>query len=193
MASFNPLQWGPYVEVTKLELSGLLRIQPKVFQDDRGWFFEPYNEARYQAAGVTERFVQDNHSRSSHGTVRGLHYQAAPGQAKLLRVTVGRILDVVADIRISSSTFGRWLAVELNAEKHEQLYIPVGFAHGFCVLSEAAEVLYKVSTLYDGSQERTITWNDPELGVKWPVENPVLSARDRNGESLASYRARMCQ
>ncbi|HMA97029.1 MAG TPA: dTDP-4-dehydrorhamnose 3,5-epimerase [Polyangiaceae bacterium] len=181
------------MEVTKLELSGLLRIRPKVFRDDRGWFFEPYNEARYLAAGVTDRFVQDNHSRSSYGTLRGLHYQAVPGQAKLVRVATGRILDVVADIRVGSSTFGRWVAVELDAEKHEQLYIPVGFAHGFCVLSEAAEVLYKVSTLYDGSQERTIAWNDPELGVKWPVEDPVLSERDRNGESLASYRARMCR
>lgn len=181
------------MEVTKLELSGPLRIRPKVFRDDRGWFFEPYNEARYHAAGVTDRFVQDNHSRSTYGTLRGLHYQAAPGQAKLVRVATGRILDVVADIRIGSSTFGRWVAVELDAEKHEQLYIPVGFAHGFCVLSEVAEVLYKVSTLYDGSQERTIAWNDPELGVQWPVEDPVLSERDRNGESLASYRARMCR
>lgn len=181
------------MEVTKLELSGLLWIRPKVFRDDRGWFFEPYNEARYLAAGVTERFVQDNHSRSSHGTLRGLHYQAAPGQAKLVRVAAGRILDVIVDIRIDSSTFGRWVAIELDAETHDQLYIPVGFAHGFCVLSEVAEVLYKVSTLYDGSQERTIAWNDPELDVKWPVEDPVLSERDRNGESLASYRARMCQ
>lgn len=181
------------MEVTKLELSGLLLIRPKIFLDERGWFFEPYNEARYHAAGITERFVQDNHSRSSQGTLRGLHYQAFPGQAKLLRVAAGRILDVVVDIRPSSSTFGRWLAVELDGESHEQLYIPVGFAHGFCVLSEVAEVLYKVSTLYDASQERTLAWNDPDIGVKWPVESPVLSARDCNGESLASYRARMCR
>jgi dTDP-4-dehydrorhamnose 3,5-epimerase len=162
-----------------------------VFRDTRGWFFEPYNEARYQSVGVSERFVQDNHSRSTKGTLRGLHYQGKPGQAKLVRVAVGRILDVVVDIRPESKTFGKWVGVELGSEHHEQLYVPVGFAHGFCVLSEEAEVLYKVSSPYDASEERTLAWNDPDIGVRWPVESPVLSARDLSGESFSAYRSRV--
>lgn len=179
------------MEVTRLELDGLLLVQPRVYRDDRGWFFEPYNEARYRRAGILDRFVQDNHSCSSRETVRGLHYQGSPGQVKLLSVTVGAVLDVAVDIRVDSPTFGRWLAVELDAERHNQLYIPIGFAHGFCVLSEEAQVMYKVSALYDPAEERTIAWDDPEIGVKWPVRNPVLSPRDRSGESLAAYRARV--
>jgi dTDP-4-dehydrorhamnose 3,5-epimerase len=179
------------VETTELNLPGLLLIKPQVFRDERGWFFEPYNEARYSQVGVKDRFVQDNHSRSTKGTVRGLHYQNAPGQSKLVRVTVGRILDVAVDIRPGSATFGKWLGVELEAERHEQLYIPIGYAHGFCVLSDVAEVLYKVSSLYDAKEERTLVWNDPEVGVRWPVESPVLSARDCLGESLAEYRKRV--
>lgn len=181
------------MEVTKLELSGPLLLQPRVFRDDRGWFFEPYNEARYRAAGITERFVQDNHSHSTRGTVRGLHYQGSPGQSKLLTVAVGRILDVAVDIRIDSPSFGRWVAVELDAERHNQLYVPIGFAHGFCVMSDVAEVMYKVSALYDAAEERTIAWNDPDIGVKWPLQDPVLSARDQAAESLASYRKRMAR
>lgn len=179
------------MEVTKLELPGVLLLQPRVFLDDRGWFFEPYNQARYRAVGITEQFVQDNHSRSTRGTVRGLHYQRSPGQAKLLTVAFGKILDIVVDIRTDSRDFGRWLAVELDAERHNQLYVPVGFAHGFCVLSDAAEVMYKVSALYDAAEERTIAWNDPDIGVKWPVQDPVLSVRDQAGESLADYRKRL--
>jgi dTDP-4-dehydrorhamnose 3,5-epimerase len=140
---------------------------------------------------MPERFVQDNHSRSSLGTLRGLHYQAIPGQTKLIRVVSGRIFDVAVDIRIGSATFGKWFGMELDAVRHEQLYIPVGFAHGFCVLSESAEVVYKVSTVYNAAQERTISWNDPEIGIQWPVEKPLLSTRDQSGESLAEFRKRV--
>jgi dTDP-4-dehydrorhamnose 3,5-epimerase len=179
------------LETIELDLPGLLLIRPKVFRDARGWFFEPYNEVRYQQVGVKERFVQDNHSRSTKGTLRGLHYQGVPGQAKLMRVAVGRIFDVAVDIRPGSATFGKWASAELGAEHHEQLYIPIGFAHGFCVLSDDAEVLYKCSSPYDASEERTLAWNDPDIAVNWPVENPVLSARDCAGESLAAYRKRV--
>jgi dTDP-4-dehydrorhamnose 3,5-epimerase len=178
------------VETIELELSGLRLIRPRVFRDDRGWFFEPYNQARYQQAGVTARFVQDNHSCSTAGTVRGLHYQRVPGQAKLVHVVRGRILDIVVDIRPASATFGKWTSVELSAENHEQLYVPIGFAHGFCVLSVEAEVLYKVSSPYEAAEERTLAWDDPDIGVNWPVVAPVLSARDRAGESFAAYRQR---
>jgi dTDP-4-dehydrorhamnose 3,5-epimerase len=179
------------LETIALELSGLLLIRPKVFRDERGWFLETFEEARYREIGVSERFVQDNHSRSTKGTLRGLHYQGIPGQAKLVRASVGRILDVAVDIRPDSPTFGKWVGVELSAENHEQLFVPIGFAHGFCVLSDVAEVQYKVSAPYDAKEERTIAWNDPDIGVLWPVESPVLSARDCAGESLAAYLKRV--
>jgi len=179
------------VEVTQLDLQGLVLIRPRVFNDTRGWFLESYNAARYAEAGVVDRFVQDNHSRSAQGTLRGLHYQEHPGQSKLVSVAVGRILDVAVDIRPASPTFGKWTSVELDADTHAQLYIPIGFAHGFCVLSDVAEVMYKVSSLFDAGQERTLSWDDPEIGVVWPVESPVLSARDCQGESFAAYRQRV--
>jgi dTDP-4-dehydrorhamnose 3,5-epimerase len=179
------------MEVTELELSGLLLIRPKVFRDERGFFFEPYNLSRYERAGICDTFVQDNHSRSARGTLRGLHYQGKPGQAKLIRVTEGRILDVAVDIRPGSETFGRWTAVELTGDSHEQLYVPVGFAHGFAVLSDSADVMYKVSSVYDAAEERTIAWNDPEIGVDWRIAEPILSARDRAGEAFADFRRRV--
>jgi dTDP-4-dehydrorhamnose 3,5-epimerase len=178
------------VEVKRLKLEGLRVISPKVFRDERGFFLEPYNKAKYQAAGINEEFVQDNHSRSVARTLRGLHYQGKPGQAKLVRVAVGSIVDVAVDIRPDSPTFGQWEAVELTAERHEQIYVPVGFAHGFCVTSETAEVLYKVSSPYDAKEEFTISWNDPELAVAWPVKDPILSARDKAGESFADFKRR---
>jgi dTDP-4-dehydrorhamnose 3,5-epimerase len=178
------------VHVTDFYLEGLKLVRPATFGDDRGFFQETYNAARYASAGIAEVFVQDNHSRSVKGTLRGLHYQSHPGQAKLVRVTLGRIWDVAVDIRIGSKTFGQWHGVELDDQKREQLFIPVGFAHGFCVLSEAAEVQYKCSALYDASTECSIDFADPELGVKWPVDQPLLSARDQKAESFASFRAR---
>jgi dTDP-4-dehydrorhamnose 3,5-epimerase len=179
------------VRIQNLDLEGLLLISPDIFGDDRGFFLETYNAPRYAEAGIRETFVQDNHSRSIKGTLRGLHYQSQPGQAKLVRVTLGRIFDVTVDIRPGSPTFGRWQGVELDAEKREQLFIPVGFAHGFCVLSDAAEVQYKVSTPYDAKTECSINYCDADLAVRWPVEAPILSARDMQAESFASFRARV--
>ena len=179
------------MEVVDLSLSGLRQIRPRVFGDDRGFFMESYNAERYASAGIDTEFVQDNHSRSVKDTVRGLHYQSTPGQAKLVRVIAGRILDVAADIRPNSPTFGKWEGVILDAEQHLQLFIPLGFAHGFCVLSEVAEVLYKVSSSYDPETERSIRWDDPEIGVQWPVKEPLLSSRDIEAESFAEFRRRV--
>ncbi len=179
------------MKVIDLELSGLKLIQPTVFADQRGFFLETYSEPRYRAAGIEVGFQQDNHSRSAKGTLRGLHYQSKPGQAKLVRVATGRIWDVAVDIRPDSSTFGRWHALELNDTERQQLFVPVGFAHGFCVLSDFAEVQYKVSTPYDPATECGIAYSDPDLNVQWPVASPILSARDQQAESFASYRARV--
>ncbi len=179
------------MKVIDLELAGLKLISPAVFGDERGFFLETYSEPRYHAVGITVPFAQDNHSRSIKGTLRGLHYQSTPGQAKLVRVSLGRIWDVAVDIRPDSPTFGRWRAVELDDQKREQLFVPVGFAHGFCVLSDFAEVQYKVSTPYEASTECGIAYDDPELKVAWPISAPLLSARDRQGESFASFRARV--
>ncbi|MEI9937239.1 MAG: dTDP-4-dehydrorhamnose 3,5-epimerase [Pseudomonadota bacterium] len=179
------------MRVIDLELSGLKLIQPAVFGDERGFFLETYNAPRYREAGIGTTFEQDNHSRSVKGTLRGLHYQSSPGQAKLVRVSLGRIWDVVVDIRPESSTFSRWLAFELDDQKREQLFVPVGFAHGFCVLSEFAEVQYKVSTPYDAKTECGLDYADPDLKVSWPVTSPLLSARDQQAESFASFRARV--
>ncbi len=178
------------MKVTELGLCGLKLIQPTVFAAGRGFFLETYNEPRYRAAGISEHFQQDNHSRSPKGSLRGLHYQSAPGQAKLVRVAIGRIWDVAVDIRPKSSTFGRWQAVELDDQERQQLFVPLGFAHGFCVLSEFADVHYKVSAPYDAATECGISYADPDLNISWPVASPLLSARDRQAESFASYRAR---
>jgi dTDP-4-dehydrorhamnose 3,5-epimerase len=181
------------MQVTDLALEGLMLIRPDVFGDERGFFLETYNAVRYAEVGIVENFQQDNHSRSIKGTLRGLHYQSQPGQAKLVCVTLGRIWDLALDIRPESKTFGQWQGVELDAEKREQLFVPVGFAHGFCVLSEFAEVQYKVSAPYDAKTECSISWADPELAVRWPVEQPLLSARDQQAESFARFRARVAR
>ena len=181
------------MKVRDADLPGLKLIQPDVFGDERGFFLVTYNAERYAAAGIDVTFVQDNHSRSVKDTLRGLHYQSHPGQAKLMGVVVGRVFDVAVDIRPKSPTFGRWHGVELDAVKREQIFIPVGFAHGFCVLSDAAEVVYKVSALYDAATERSINYADPELAVSWPVKTPLLSERDRRAESFAALRARLAR
>jgi dTDP-4-dehydrorhamnose 3,5-epimerase len=178
------------MEIIDLPLAGAKLIRPRVFRDARGFFFESYSQPRYVAAGVAETWVQDNHSCSTKGTLRGLHYQSQPGQAKLVRVTLGRIFDVLVDIRPESPTFGRWHGEQIDAETHQQLYVPIGFAHGFAVLSDLAEVQYKVSSPYDGATECAIRWNDPELGVAWPVAEPILSQRDQTSESFADFRKR---
>jgi dTDP-4-dehydrorhamnose 3,5-epimerase len=179
------------MQVVDLPLAGAKLIRPRVFRDARGFFFESYSQERYRAAGMLETWVQDNQSSSRQGTLRGLHYQSSPGQAKLVRVTRGRIFDVLVDIRPSSATFGQWHGEEIDAEEHSQLYIPVGFAHGFGVLSDVAEVHYKVSTPYDGSTECSIRWNDPEIGVRWPIAQPILSERDQTSELFAAFKARL--
>lgn len=179
------------VKVIDLELAGLKLIQPTVFADDRGFFLETYSWPRYRAAGIDVSWEQDNHSRSVKGTLRGLHYQSHPGQAKLVRVSLGRIWDVVVDIRPESSSFGHAHGLVLDDQKREQLFVPVGFAHGFCVLSDFAEVQYKVSTPYDATSECSLNFADPELMIDWPVTSPLLSARDQQAESFASFRARV--
>lgn len=174
------------LEQTPLE--GLVLIHPAVFPDDRGWFYESYNSEKFAALGIHTPFVQDNHSKSVQGTLRGLHFQTEPGQAKLVRCTQGRIWDVAVDIRPQSPTFGKWHAVELNDENKAMFLIPVGFAHGFCVLSETAEVQYKCSSVYNGATEAGIAWDDPDFAVDWPVKNPLLSKRDLGNQSFAEYR-----
>jgi dTDP-4-dehydrorhamnose 3,5-epimerase len=173
------------MDVVDLPLEGLKLIRPRVFADERGFFLESYEEHRYAEAGIDCRFVQDNHSRSSRGVVRGLHYQSHPGQAKLVRVATGRIFDVAVDIRPDSPTFGRWHGEWLDDSDHAQLLVPIGFAHGFGVTSEVADVLYKVSAPYDPATERGLRFDDPDIGIEWPVANPVLSERDREAESFA--------
>lgn len=167
------------MDAVDLELRGLKLLSPKIFGDERGFFFESYRQPLYAAAGISEIFVQDNVSFSRKDSVRGLHYQEIPGQAKLVSCLQGTIWDVAVDIRAGSKTFGKWAAVELDDKHCRQLYVPIGFAHGFCVLSETAKVCYKVSALYDPKTERAIRWNDPDLKVAWPVQNPVLSPRDQ--------------
>ena len=173
------------MRVIPTALPGVLIIEPQVFADRRGFFLESYNLARYAEHGIDVAFVQDNHSRSTRGTLRGLHYQAPPGQAKLVRVTAGEVFDVAVDIRWGSPTYGHWVGVTLSAENHRQLYIPTGFAHGFCVVSESADFLYKVTSYYDPTAERGVAWDDPALGIEWPVEDPILSDRDRQHPRLA--------
>jgi dTDP-4-dehydrorhamnose 3,5-epimerase len=172
------------------ELPGVILIEPKVFRDERGFFLETYHQAKFAQAGLDVTFVQDNHSRSVKGTLRGLHAQWRQPQGKLIRVIAGEILDVVVDIRQDSPTFGRWLGVHLSAENFRQLYVPPGFVHGFRVLSETAEVLYKCTALYDPSDEIGIIWNDPEIGIDWGIQEPLLSEKDRR---LPTLRALMQQ
>ena len=165
------------MQVSKPPIDGLLIIEPKVFADPRGVFYEVYSENRYNEHGIP-RFVQDNHSVSKKGVLRGLHYQVNSGQNKLVRVTQGEIFDVAVDIRKQSPTYGNWWGLSLSEMNNLQLYIPVGFAHGFCVLSESAEVLYKCSDYYSPEDERGIVWNDPDLAIDWPIKDPILSEKD---------------
>ncbi|MFN8141268.1 MAG: dTDP-4-dehydrorhamnose 3,5-epimerase, partial [Solirubrobacterales bacterium] len=170
-------------------LEGLALIEPQVFGDERGFFVETFSRDAWRELGVEADFVQHNHSRSSKGTLRGLHFQTSPGQAKLLRCPRGKIFDVAVDLRRDSATYGKWEGYVLDDEKHHQLYVPVGFAHGFCVLSELADVTYLVSSLYDPETEAGIRWNDPEIGVEWPVGEPLLSQRDIEAPTLGEVAA----
>ncbi|GAB4377028.1 MAG: dTDP-4-dehydrorhamnose 3,5-epimerase [Calditrichia bacterium] len=163
-------------------LNGVLLIEPTIFKDERGFFFENYNYRVYARQGITDTFVQDNHSGSVRNTLRGLHYQVNPPQAKLVRVVVGEVFDVAVDIRFGSPTFGQWTGHLLSAENKRQIYIPVGFAHGFYVLSEFAEFEYKCSDYYSREGERGIIWNDPDLAIEWPAAEPILSEKDKKNK-----------
>ena len=175
------------MKVIHSELPGVLIIEPKVFGDERGFFYESFNARDFQqATGLHPVFVQDNHSRSQRGVLRGLHYQLEQTQGKLVRVTAGEVLDVAVDIRRSSANFGRWTSVHLSADNRRQLWIPEGFAHGFVVLSECAEFLYKTTDYYSPAAERCIRWDDPQLQIDWQLtQAPQLSAKDLAGKSLA--------
>ncbi|WP_122559457.1 dTDP-4-dehydrorhamnose 3,5-epimerase [Pseudomonas viridiflava] len=174
------------MNVIATKLPDVLILEPKVFGDERGFFYESFNAKAFsEATGLDRQFVQDNHSRSQKGVLRGLHYQIDNAQGKLVRVTVGKVLDVAVDIRRSSPTFGQWVAVELSAENARQLWVPEGFAHGFVVLSDYAEFLYKTTDYYTPSAERCISWNDPDLAIDWQLDAaPQLSSKDQQGKSL---------
>lgn len=166
------------MEFFDLSLKGLKLIVPKVHRDPRGYFLETFREEDFAKAGIDVHFVQENHSLSKKNTIRGMHFQTDPGQAKLVRVVYGYIYDVVVDIRPDSSTFKCWQGIYLDGEEHRLLYIPEGFAHGFCVLSEEAHVVYKVDTYYDPKAEKRFRYDDPEIGISWPVTHPILSEKD---------------
>jgi len=166
-------------------LPGVVILEPRVFGDERGFFLESYNERAFAELGIKERFVQDNHSSSRRNVLRGLHYQIKQAQGKLVRAVEGEILDVAVDVRRSSPTFGRWEAVRLSGENKRMLWIPAGFAHGFLVISEKAQVLYKATDYYAPEHERTLMWNDPDLKINWKLEgDPIVSAKDQRGMTL---------
>jgi dTDP-4-dehydrorhamnose 3,5-epimerase len=171
------------------DIPDIILIQPKIFQDARGFFLESYQKQKYRENSVIADFVQDNHSGSQKGVLRGLHYQIRQPQGKLISVVAGEIFDVVVDIRRQSPTFGRWLAVTLSSENKNQLWVPPGFAHGFYTVSDWAEILYKATDYYAPQWERTLLWNDPEIGIQWPFRNgesPILSEKDSAGSLLAN-------
>jgi dTDP-4-dehydrorhamnose 3,5-epimerase len=173
------------MNVIQTKFPGLLIIEPKVFPDERGFFYESYNQKNFAAAGIDVVFTQDNHSRSARGVLRGLHFQkGAAAQAKLVRCTLGEVYDVAVDLRRGSPTFKQWLGLTLSAENKKQFYIPQGFAHGFAVLSDAAEFQYKCDAYYAPQSEAGILWNDPDLNIAWPVVRPVISPKDRQNPRL---------
>ncbi|MDA7417771.1 dTDP-4-dehydrorhamnose 3,5-epimerase [Xenophilus arseniciresistens] len=177
------------MKITPTQLEGVLILEPKVFGDDRGFFMESFNQRVFdEAVGRHVEFVQDNHSRSSKGVLRGLHYQVQQAQGKLVRVTRGSVFDVAVDIRRGSPTFGQWVGVELSEGNHRQLWIPAGFAHGFVVTSDSADFLYKASDYYAPAHERSIAWNDRDIGIAWPDLGvpPTLSGKDAGAASLAT-------
>ena len=166
------------MNVIETSLPGVLLIEPTVFADGRGFFMETYHAARFAEAGIGGAFVQDNHSQSARGVLRGLHYQEPNPQGKLVRCTRGALFDVAVDIRTGSPAFARWFGAELSESNKRMLWIPPGFAHGFCALTETADLVYKCTTLYSPADDRAILWNDPEIGIEWPVESPRLSSKD---------------
>jgi dTDP-4-dehydrorhamnose 3,5-epimerase len=174
------------MKVTRTAIPDVLVLEPKVFGDERGFFLESFNQRSFQeATGLDVAFVQDNHSRSAHGVLRGLHYQLQQPQGKLVRVVRGRVFDVAVDVRRSSPTFGRWVGTELSEDNHRQFWVPAGFAHGFVVLSESADFLYKTTDYYAPQHERCIAWDDPAIGIEWPLAGtPIVSGKDAKGARL---------
>lgn len=176
------------MNIIKTSIGGVKIIEPKVFEDSRGFFLETWNKERYESAGIGVSFVQDNLSFSRRGTLRGLHFQNINTQAKLVSVLQGEVFDVAVDIRPGSPTFGKWEGVTLTGENKRQFYVPAGFAHGFCVVSETALFAYKCSDIYNPQAEHTVLWNDPDIGIKWPVKDLLLSDKDKNGVMLKDFK-----
>ncbi len=179
------------MEFQNTALDGVILVRPTVHGDGRGFFVETYHQERYVDGGITERFVQDNHSRSKGRTLRGLHAQLLRPQGKLVRAIEGEIFDIAVDVRRGSPTFGKWVGEVLSAENFHQLYVPPGFLHGFCVLSDSAQVEYKVTTFYDSADEYGVIWNDPDIAIEWPLEDPLLSDRDHAAPSLREIEDRL--
>lgn len=174
------------ITVTQTPLPGVVIVEPRVFDDERGFFMESFNAEDFAEAGLPTRFVQDNHSRSTRGVLRGLHYQYPAWQGKLVRTLVGELFDVAVDIRRGSPHFGEWFGLILSAENRKQFYVPPGFAHGFCVLSDVCEMAYKCTSLYVPDDDACVLWNDPDIGIEWPIENPILSEKDAAAPALAA-------
>jgi dTDP-4-dehydrorhamnose 3,5-epimerase len=173
------------------EIPDVIRIEPQVFRDARGFFLESHHDAKFAAGGIAARFVQDNHSRSARGTLRGLHMQLRHAQGKLVRCTAGEVFDVAVDVRRGSPTFGKWVGETLSADNFRQLWVPPGFLHGFCVTSESAEIQYKCTAPYHPEDELGVLWNDPVLAIRWPVSEPLLSAKDAALPSFREIEARL--
>jgi dTDP-4-dehydrorhamnose 3,5-epimerase len=173
------------LQIIETSLPGVLIVEPRVFADPRGFFMETYRQNVLAEAGIRDNFVQDNHSHSSRGVLRGLHYQLRNPQAKLCRVAQGEVLDIAVDVRLGSPNFGKWVSVVLSGENHRQLYIPKGFAHGFAVRSETADFLYKCSDYFDAADDRGVLWNDPAIGIDWQILEPIISDKDKRYLPLA--------
>jgi dTDP-4-dehydrorhamnose 3,5-epimerase len=174
------------LKIHETDLQGVVIIEPRVHGDERGWFMETFNTAAFAQHGLPTEFEQDNHSYSVRGVIRGLHYQLDPPQGKLVRCTRGRVFDVAVDIRRGSPTFGKWTGIELSADNHLMFWVPAGFAHGFAVLSDEADVLYKCTTRWNPQGERCIVWNDPAIGIEWDISTPIISPRDNAAPTLAA-------
>ena len=174
------------MKIVSRPVSGVIVLEPQVFIDDRGFFLESFEQARYKELGIEEQFIQENHSRSSRGVLRGLHFTRVRPQAQILTVIRGHIFDVVVDLRSGSSSFGKWFGTELSDEGPRQIYMARGFAHGFCVLSDFADLHYKVSERYAVTDQEGLRWNDPDIAVKWPVKNPIISIKDKSRDFIRS-------
>ena len=179
------------MKVVQTELDGVVLVESEVFRDGRGFFLESYNQRKYREAGIDAEFVQDNHSRSARNTIRGLHAQQLHPQGKLVRVIAGSIFDVVVDIRRGSPKYAHWIGIRLAADNFTQCYMPPGYAHGFCVLSDVAEIEYKCTDFYYPDDELHIIWSDPDIGISWPIAHPVLSDKDRAGQRLRDLTDRL--